>query len=158
MSSNPRVCVITGAGAGIGKACVNVFARQGYHVLAADVDGEAAAITARDVHARYGIESVGFACNVSVPSDCKAVADEAQSRWGRIDALVGNAGIQTSGRLLDSTEAEWTRLVDVNLKGILNSCRAVLPAMIPQHDGRIVLVSSINAVLAPAGMTIYDMT
>jgi meso-butanediol dehydrogenase/(S,S)-butanediol dehydrogenase/diacetyl reductase len=95
---------------------------------------------------------------VAQPAACQAVADEAYERWGRIDALIGNAGLQTSGRLLDSSEADWERIVAVNLKGIVNCCRAVLPTMIAQRDGRIVLVSSINAMLAPSGMTLYDMT
>ena len=86
------------------------------------------------------------------------MARVATDRWGRIDVFVGNAGLQTPGRLLDATEEDWERLVAVNLKGIVNGCRAVLPSMIARHDGRIVLVSSINAVLAPSAMTLYDMT
>jgi meso-butanediol dehydrogenase/(S,S)-butanediol dehydrogenase/diacetyl reductase len=86
------------------------------------------------------------------------MASEAIARWGRIDALIGNAGVQNAGRILDATEDHWDWLVAVNLKGLFNACRAVLPQMIAQHDGRIVLVSSINALRAPPGMGVYDMT
>jgi NAD(P)-dependent dehydrogenase (short-subunit alcohol dehydrogenase family) len=158
MRTDTHVCIVTGGGAGIGKACVEVFARHGYRVIAADVDAEAAATAAREAQGRHGSEVIGIGCDVADVTACQAVADAALSRWGRIDALIGNAGLQTPGRLLDATEEDWERLIAVNLKGIVNSCRAVLPAMIAQHDGRIVLVSSINAVLAPAGMALYDMT
>jgi NAD(P)-dependent dehydrogenase (short-subunit alcohol dehydrogenase family) len=158
MRTDARVCIVTGGGAGIGKACIEIFAKHGYRVIAADVDAEAAAMAAREAQGRHGSEVIGIGCDVADATACQAVADAALSRWGRIDALVGNAGLQTPGRLLDATDADWERLIAVNLKGIVNSCRAVLPAMIAQHDGRIVLVSSINAVLAPAGMTLYDMT
>jgi len=158
VNEGPRVCVVTGGAAGIGRACVERFAKEGLRVLAADVDGAAAAAAARDIKMRAGGEVIGVACEVSDAGACEAVAAQALERWGRIDVLVGNAGLQTPGRLLDATDAEWDRLVGVNLRGIVNSCRAVLPAMLRQRDGRIVLVSSINAVLSPGGMTLYDMT
>jgi NAD(P)-dependent dehydrogenase (short-subunit alcohol dehydrogenase family) len=158
MNTTARVCIVTGGAAGIGRACVETFAKQGFRVIAADVDGAAAEATAADIQQRIGGEVVGLACDVANAQACENVANRALARWGRIDALIGNAGIQTPGRLLDATDADWSRLVDINLKGIVNCARAVLPAMIAQHDGRIVLVSSINAVRAPAGMTLYDMT
>jgi meso-butanediol dehydrogenase/(S,S)-butanediol dehydrogenase/diacetyl reductase len=157
-ASAQRVCLVTGGGAGIGRACVDEFARQGWHVLAADVDERAALESAAGAHERHAIDTLGVRCDVADARSCTAAACTALARWGRIDALVGNAGLQTAGRLLDATDEDWQRLVDVNLKGIVNICRAVLPAMIERRDGRIVLVSSINAVLAPPGMALYDMT
>src|SRR5262245_62298773 len=156
--STPRVCVVTGGGAGIGRACVDEFARQGWRVLAADVDEQAALAAAASARERHGVDALGVRCNVADASDCIAAARGTLARWGRIDALVGNAGLQTPGRLLDATDEDWQRLVGVNLKGIVHICKAVLPAMIERRDGRIVLVSSINAMLAPAGMALYDMT
>jgi NAD(P)-dependent dehydrogenase (short-subunit alcohol dehydrogenase family) len=158
MNQRSTVCIVTGGAAGIGRACVEVFAQHGYRVIAADVNGAGAELAALEIAGRTGADVVGLACDVSSAAACARVAQVATDRWGRIDALVGNAGLQTRGRLLDATEAEWDRLVAVNLKGIVNACRSVLPAMIAQRDGRIVLVSSSNAVLAPAGMAYYDMT
>jgi len=153
-----RVCLVTGGGAGIGRACVQYFAAQGYHVLAADLDEQAAQAAARQAQEAHGVECLGAACDVSSRADCEAAAQRALARWGRIDALVGNAGVQLAARLLDADEGHWDRLVSVNLKGVANACRAVLPAMIEQRDGRIVLISSINALLSPPGMSVYDMT
>lgn len=162
MSGEPRsdapVCIVTGGGAGIGKACVLEFASKGYRVVAADVNTADAAAAADVARSKFGAEAIGIACDVSDASACRAVAEEALARWGRIDALVGNAGVQTGGRLIDAIESDWDRIVGVNLKGLFNSCRAVLPTMIAQRDGRIVLLSSINALLSPAAMAIYDMT
>jgi len=152
------VCLVTGGAAGIGRACVALFAKQGYRVIAADIDSSAAQACARDIAADTAREVVGVACDVADAAGCQALTAEAVRRWGRIDVVVGNAGVQTGGRLIDSTESEWDRLVAVNLKGIANICRAALPTMIEQQNGRIVLVSSINALRAPAAMTIYDMT
>jgi len=158
MNEEAPVCIVTGGAAGIGRACVDVFAQHGYCVAAADVDGPAAAATARAISASTGQDIAGIRCDVAIAADCRDLAADALRRWGRIDALVANAGLQTPGRLIDATEEDWERLVAVNLKGVAGICRAVLPAMIERRDGRIVLVSSINALRAPAGMSIYDMT
>jgi len=156
--SAAKVCLVTGGGAGIGRACVEYFAAQGYNVLVADLDEQAAQASARQAQAAHGIDCLGVGCDVASRADCEAAAEQAIARWDRIDALVGNAGVQFPGRLLDSDENQWDRLVSVNLKGVANACRAVLPSMIRQHDGRIVLVSSINALRSPPGMSVYDMT
>ena len=158
MNADGPVCIVTGGGAGIGRACVELFAQHGYRVVAADTDVAAARSTAASARDRHGVETIGVSCDVADARACESMVREALDRWSRIDVLIGNAGIQTPGRLVDATESDWEQLVAVNLKGVVNSCRAVLPAMIERHDGRIVLVSSINALLAPAGMTLYDMT
>ena len=157
MSTQP-VCLVTGGGAGIGRACVNYFAARGYRVIAADIDAVAAQSAAQDAIRHFGVEAIGIECNVAHLADCQQAAAVALQEWGRIDVLIGNAGVQSAGRLIDTDDAHWDQVVSVNLKGIANACRAVLPSMIAQHDGRIVLVSSINAILSPAGMTVYDMT
>jgi len=151
--TEPRTAIVTGGGAGIGRACVARFAALGYRVLVADRDGaaaEAAAALARDAAA--------LACDVADPAACDALAAHALERWGRIDVLVANAGVQIGGRLIDTSPADWERLIAVNLKGVADCCRAVLPAMIARRSGSIVLVSSSNATRAPRGMAVYDIT
>ncbi len=127
-------------------------------MVAADVDGAAAARVAAATVRPDGVEVLGIACDVADASACASAASAAIERWGRIDVLVGNAGLQIGGRLIDASATDWERLVGVNLGGIVNACRAVLPPMIERHDGRIVLVSSTNAVLPPQAMALYDMT
>jgi meso-butanediol dehydrogenase/(S,S)-butanediol dehydrogenase/diacetyl reductase len=152
------VCIVTGGAAGIGRACVQYFAARGARVIAADVQARAVSQNPGLPGEAGAGEIVAMQCDVASAAMCQEFANAALARWGRIDVLVANAGLQTSSRLVDADESEWERLVAVNLRGVVNSCRAVLPAMIAQRDGRIVLVSSINAVRSPPGMGLYDMT
>jgi 2-hydroxycyclohexanecarboxyl-CoA dehydrogenase len=149
--------IVTGAAAGIGRACAQRFARAGYAVLVSDVNGEGAESASEQINREGGV-SMPVVADVSKKSDCAALAETAQMNWGRIDILVANAGIQESGSLLESTEEDWERILGINLKGIAYSCEAVLPTMIRQGHGAIVVNSSINAVRGSAGMAIYDMS
>ncbi|HWL47636.1 MAG TPA: SDR family oxidoreductase [Sphingomonadaceae bacterium] len=151
--TEPRTAIVTGGGAGIGRACVARFAALGYRVLVADRDGAAAEAAAALVP-----DAAALACDVADPAACDALAAHGLERWGRIDVLVANAGVQIGGRLIDTSPADWERLIAVNLKGVADCCRAVLPAMIARRSGSIVLVSSSNATRAPRGMAVYDIT
>lgn len=156
--SSGRTVIVTGAGAGIGRACVARFAALGYRVVAADRDGDAAEASARLARDSHDAGAFAVACNVADPADCADLARRTIEKWGRIDTLVANAGIQVGGRLIDTPEADWDRLIGVNLKGVADCCRAVLPTMIAQQSGSIVIVSSSNASRAPRGMAVYDVT
>lgn len=94
--------------------------------------------------------------DVARQADCHTFAQAALAAWGRIDALIANAGVQMSGSLLDADESEWDKILGVNLKGVGYSCRAVLPAMIQQQSGALVIISSLNAAVGVAHMPIYD--
>jgi NAD(P)-dependent dehydrogenase (short-subunit alcohol dehydrogenase family) len=123
-----KVAIVTGGGAGIGRAAVERLARDGYGVLVADVsetDGKAAAA----VVVAAGGDAVFMATNVAKQADAEAMAGMALKRWGRVDVLVANAGIQDGGDLLSTAEADWDRILAVNLKGVGFCCRAVIPAM-----------------------------
>lgn len=146
---------MTGGGAGIGKACAVRFAQAGWRVLISDItqaDGENVAASIRE----NGGEAIFCRGDVSQETDCAAFAQAALDAWGRIDALVANAGVQISGSLLDASESDWDKILGVNLRGVGYSCRAVLPAMIAQHAGAIVIISSLNAAVGVAHMPIYD--
>jgi 2-hydroxycyclohexanecarboxyl-CoA dehydrogenase len=152
-----KVAVITGGGAGIGRACALRFAREGYAVAIGDVssdDGNATLKTLRDAGA--GAEFVQG--DVAEESSCQELARAALAAFGRIDALVANAGARVFGSLLDATEADWERILGVNLKGVAYACKACLPTMIGQKRGAIVIISSANAILGRADMPLYDAT
>lgn len=159
MASVTKVAIVTGGGSGIGKACVLRFAREGYKVGVIDIVDSDGLQTEAQVLAEGG-EAKYFHGDVSSEDDCNGWSQAVFERWGQIDALVANAGVQLNGDLFTATEADWALIVGVNLKGVAFSCKAVLPQMIEQHRGAIVLVSSINALEGVAGgqMPLYDMS
>jgi NAD(P)-dependent dehydrogenase (short-subunit alcohol dehydrogenase family) len=157
MSSSAKVAIVTGGGSGIGKACVLRFAREGFRVLIADIAEDEGRQTETQVLAEGG-QAVFLSGDVSCQADCLAWAEAAMERWGKIDVLVPNAGVQIAGDLFEATEADWDKVIGVNLKGVAYSCKAALPAMIAQKSGAIVMTSSINALEGVAGgnMPLYD--
>jgi meso-butanediol dehydrogenase/(S,S)-butanediol dehydrogenase/diacetyl reductase len=157
MASETKVAIITGGGAGIGKACALRFTQEGYRVVIADISAEDGQRT-RELIQSEGGQAIFRGGDVSQEADCQAWAQAALEEWGRIDVLVANAGVQIAGDLFEATEADWERIIGVNLKGIAHSCKAVLPAMVERGSGAIVMISSINALVGVAGgrMPLYD--
>lgn len=152
-----RVALVTGAGAGLGKACALRFAREGYRVVVVDRhqdDGTAVV----ELLKSSGFSAVFCRADVSSQADCRRFAETALDAFGRIDVLVANAGIRVFGTVLETTEADWDKMLAVNLKGVSFSCQAVLPAMIRQAAGAIVLIGSTTALTGRTDMPIYDAT
>ena len=152
-----KVVVITGAGAGIGKACAMRFAKAGFNVLVADISETAVDSTCKIIEDNGG-KAAGCQADVSSEKDCQTFAETALQTWGRIDTLVANAGVQDGGSLLDANESDWEKILGINLKGSAYSCKAVLPNMIENQGGTIVINSSLNALFGNPGMAIYDMS
>ena len=155
--TNNKVAIITGAAAGIGKACAKRLAEGGMRVVLSDLDAARLDYAIKSI-AKPGTELAPIVADVAIPADCDAVAKAAIERWGHVDVLVANAGVQLGGSLVDTSREDWSRILDVNLNGVAYSCRAVLPAMREQGGGSIVIVSSVNAVVGSAGMAVYDMS
>lgn len=152
-----QVAIITGGGAGIGRACSQRFAAEGARVVVfgrAKEDGEA---TCEHIRASGG-EAVSVVGHVESEDDCQRAAQTALAEFGRIDVLVANAGARVRGGILEATDEDWDLIVSVNLKGVAYSCRAVLPPMIGHHSGAIVVVSSANALVGRPNMGLYDAT
>lgn len=152
-----KVAIITGAGAGIGKACAVRFASAGFNVLVTDLSETAAHSTCKIIEENGGI-ALSNQADVSSEQDCHSFAETALKTWGRIDTLVANAGVQDGGSLLEADESDWEKILGVNLKGAAWSCKAVLPSMIENQSGTIVINSSLNALFGNPGMAIYDMS
>lgn len=153
--SPSRVAIVTGAGAGIGRACAQRLAGAGWAIVVVDLDSGRAEKSASDIGLGGGA-AVPVHGDISLAATSQEAARVALARWGRIDALVANAGIQTAGRLLDMPDDDWRRIMAVNIDGVAHACRAVLPTMVQQHSGSIVIISSVNVQQPVPGMAAYD--
>lgn len=151
-----RVALVTGGAAGIGRACVRRFAADGWAVGILDNDPQAGRLALRELN-DAGADALLSVGEVASEEDVRGFAALATERWGRIDALVANAGARVFGSLLEATEADWELILGVNLKGVAYSCKHVLPAML-DGGGAIVIISSANALVGRASMPLYDAT
>jgi NAD(P)-dependent dehydrogenase (short-subunit alcohol dehydrogenase family) len=142
-----KVTFVTGAGSGIGRGLALQFARDGSAVVVTDLDGDAAAAVAAEIQATGG-KSLPLPVDVSDPLAVESALDETLSHYGRVDILFANAGILGPVDFLETTAMDWDRVLDVNLKGVVNACQAVAPPMMARQQGRILITSSVNAVRA----------
>jgi len=153
-----KIAIVTGAGSrgpgvGNGKATAILMAREGAHVLCVDAQKDRAEETVALIQAERG-EARAFAADVTRKADCDAMVAEAVGRWGGLDVLHNNVGIESRQMLMDTTEEEWDRVMAVDLKSMLLATQAAVPALERRGGGAITCVSSVAA-LRGAGRTAY---
>jgi NAD(P)-dependent dehydrogenase (short-subunit alcohol dehydrogenase family) len=153
-----KVAIVTGAGSrgpglGNGKATAILFAREGARVLCVDVMEERAEETVGLIRAEGG-EAEPFAADVTRAGDCRAMVAAAAERWGGLDVLHNNVGIESRRDLLDVTEEEWDRVLSVDLKSMFLATREAVPAMTARGGGAVVCVSSVSG-MRGHGRTAY---
>ncbi|WP_293853602.1 SDR family oxidoreductase [uncultured Alsobacter sp.] len=138
-----KIAVISGAASkrGIGRATANLFAEHGARVAILDLDAAGAAAAA----AELGEGHIGLGCNVADAESCKAAAAEVLARFGKVDILINNAGITQPVKVMDITGADWQRIVDVNMTGVLYLSQAFIPSMRARKQGSIACMSSVSA-------------
>lgn len=139
-----KVGVITGAASGIGRAIAEQFAREGGHAVIADLDLDTAQATAREIGA-LGPEAFAVAMDVSDEAQVQAGIDAVGAKFGRIDVLVSNAGIQIVHPVHEFPFAEWKRLLAIHLDGAFLTTRACLKYMYAQKSGAIVYIGSVHS-------------
>lgn len=136
------VALITGASRGIGAACARLFARDGWKVAVNYCASEQRAQQVCEVIREAGGIAFPVQADVSDGGQVTAMVQQVERELGPIDILINNAGIAWEGLLTDMKEEQWDRVLDVNLKGVYQCCRAVLPGMVRRHSGRIINISS----------------
>ncbi len=147
-----KVIIVTGASRGIGAAAAAACARSSASVVLAARDGARAAAVAESI----GPAASARACDVTDYAAVEALAAETRERFGRLDALINNAGvIEPIASIAGSDPAAWARNVEINLTGAYHAIRAVLPGMIAAGGGTIVNVSSGAAVRPLEGWSAY---
>jgi 3-oxoacyl-[acyl-carrier protein] reductase len=142
MKLKNRVAIVTGAARGIGKAVALTLVREGAKVALIDVEKERLEALKEEIE-KNGGQVAAIVCDITKSSEVQAMVQQVQVRFGRIDILVNNAGIIRRGTIETVTEEDWDRVIEVNLKGTFNCCKAVVPIMKQQGYGKIVNVSSI---------------
>lgn len=159
MSENERVAVVTGAAGGIGRAIAHRFARDGITVVVADLRAEAAARTAQELSVATSGDVVGLAVDVTDSTSLAELAAAAVARFGRVDHLVNCAGMSLDSPSLTHPDADWRRVLDLNLSGTFYACREFGAHLIASR-GTIVNISSIAAFAAtePEVHVGYDAT
>ena len=145
-----RVVLVTGAARGIGRTIAETFAREGAHVVAMDLDADALAGMEQDSHA-----ALALPCDITDPAQVREAVAAIEERFGRLDVLINNAGINAEGPLESFDPELWDRLFAVNVRGVLNTCQAVIPLMKRQRAGRIINAASFAAVIPSVDAAAY---
>ena len=153
-----KVAIVAGAGSrgpglGNGKATAILFAREGARVLCVDAELARAEETANLIHAE-GNTALAFAADVARAVDCRAMVGEALARWGGLDILHNNVGVESRLDLMETTEEEWDRVMAIDLKTMLLTTQAAVPAMEQRGGGAITCISSIAGMVGH-GRTAY---
>ena len=153
-----KVAIVTGAGSrgpgiGNGKATAILFAREGAKVLCVDAD-EARARETVDLIEKENGTAEAFAADVTSAADCKAMVAQAVKTWGGLDILHNNVGVESRLDLMETTEQEWDRVMAIDLKSMLLTTQAAVPAIEKRGAGAITCVSSIAAFVGH-GRTAY---
>ncbi len=142
------MCVITGAGGGMGREAALLFAHEGARVCAADVDGALAEATAADCEG----DALAVRCDVADETEVAAMYAATAERFGGVDVLYNNAGISPGddGSVLDTTVEAWQRVQDVNTKGVFLCCKHGIPHLLERGGGSVINVASFVALVGAA--------
>jgi NAD(P)-dependent dehydrogenase (short-subunit alcohol dehydrogenase family) len=153
-----KVAIVTGAGSrgpgiGNGKAAAILFAREGARVLCVDAKPENAEETAKLI-AQEGGEAAVYAADVTRKADCDGMVRAAVDRWGAVDILQNNVGVESRKSLFEVTEEEWDRVMAVDLKSMFLATQAAAKPMVERGRGAIICISSVAA-MRGHGRTAY---
>jgi NAD(P)-dependent dehydrogenase (short-subunit alcohol dehydrogenase family) len=154
MRFEKKVCIVTGAGSGIGRATAMRMAGEGGDVVVVDRNDEAGNETVELITQQKG-SAIFCKADVGVEEDIKAVVDSALARWQKIDVLVNNAAMMTFKKIVDLSSEEWDMVMRVNLRSVFLFCKFCIPHM---NNGAIVNISSVHAHATTANVVPYAST
>jgi 3-oxoacyl-[acyl-carrier protein] reductase len=147
-----KVAIVTGSSRGIGKAIAERFAAEGAGVTVNWVGSEHEAQAVADSIKDGGGDALSVRADVSSPSDVRNLVSSTVAHFGRVDILVNNAGVMITRPVLEATEDDWDRTIDVNLKGAYLCSKEVAPIMLRQETGKIIMMSSNSGLYHPSAM------
>ena len=151
-----KITLVTGASRGIGKRTAQLFAENGATVIFTDLQENDASREPLAELQKISPKSSFIASNAADYDQTMAVAEQVQKEYGRLDALVNNAGITRDGLLLRMSQKDWDMVLEVNLRSVFNYCKAFAPMMLKQRSGSIINTSSVVGVNGNAGQCNYS--
>ncbi len=146
-----KVCIVTGAGSGIGRATAIRFAEEGAKVTCVDIIAKSAQATAREI----GSAAFAVGADVSVAAVVRAYTDATVERWGGLHVVFNNAGVNLPGVFHEASDEVVDRTLDVNVKGCIYGCRYAIPHMLRGGGGSLINTSSVNGLVAEPFLAIY---
>ena len=155
-----KVAIVTGSAGGIGLACAQRFAREGAKVVLSDINEEAGERAAEAIQAEGG-DAIFVGCDVGDKAQVDALVAAAVAAFGRLDTVIANAGIVHAADFLDLEEADFDKVIRINLKGVFLTGQAAARQMVAQGPndkgecGTVINMSSVNAVMAIPAITPY---
>lgn len=151
-----RVALVTGASKGIGAETARMLAAAGYRVALVARDADALAKVAAELSADATGEAMVAAADVTDPAQVEAAFAAVEERWGAVDVLVLNAGAGASSPLAQTSDAEWQRMLDLNLTAPFRCLRRAVPGMVERGFGRVVVIASVTAKRGEARVAAYS--
>jgi NAD(P)-dependent dehydrogenase (short-subunit alcohol dehydrogenase family) len=142
MEFHGKIALVTGAGQGIGRATALALAREGADVVCNDLNLDLAENTAKEIRA-IGPKAMAIQANVAIEKEVEAMVARVVAEWGGIDILVNNAGTGRPMMVEDMDKSEWDRILDINLGGVFNCSRAVIPTIKARGGGKIINIASL---------------
>ncbi|OFW39303.1 MAG: 2-hydroxycyclohexanecarboxyl-CoA dehydrogenase [Acidobacteria bacterium RIFCSPLOWO2_12_FULL_60_22] len=157
MGQNEKSAIVTGGGRGIGRAISLALARAGCRVAILDILAENAQAVKQEIESLGG-EALVLRVDLTKSQEVQAAAGEVLARFGQLDILVNNAGWDKLEPFLDSEEKTWERVIDINFKAILYTCKAVLPHMVSRGSGKVINIASDAGRVGSTGEAVYAGT
>ncbi len=154
-----KSALITGSSRGIGHAIAVELAKRGYNVClncSSDKGLKATEKTAEEIAHQYSVQAIAYAASVASSTESKELVDNTIETFGRLDVLVNNAGITHDKLIAMMSEDDFDSVIEVNLKGAFNCCKAATRTMMKQKSGRIINMSSVSGIFGNAGQVNYS--
>jgi len=152
-----RVALVTGGGSGIGRGLALRMAERGAAVSVVDLNGDAARSVAAEI-AALGGQSRSYEADVTDAGLMETVVADSIQRFGRLDFLFANAGVLGPADFLEIKPEDWDLVLDINIKGVVHTCRAATPHLMARQQGRIIITASYNGVRAGSHVIPYRVS
>jgi NAD(P)-dependent dehydrogenase (short-subunit alcohol dehydrogenase family) len=146
-----KVCIVTGAGSGIGRASAIRLAEEGARVTCVDLREDAVRETVEEI----GAQAFAVAADISADAEVRSYTDGTVERWGALDVVFNNAGVNLPTVFHEATDELIDRTLNVNVKGTIYGCRAAVPHMLRAGRGSIINTGSVNSIVSEPYLSIY---